>query len=80
MELRACFVVNRTSVKMTFGFADEIKDRTLLLSSESENRTWGSKIRKSIRGEWVFTLQQCTATRGMCGKPNLRAAQMEVNY
>lgn len=54
IELRSCFIVEKTAsktpVKLTFGSADGLKDRTLLLSSESENRTWGSKIRKSIRG------------------------------
>lgn len=43
IERRGCFIikqtVSKTPVKLTFGFADGLKDRTLLLSSESENRT-----------------------------------------
>lgn len=43
IELRGFFTVkkavSKTQVKLTFGLADGLKDRTLLLCSESENRT-----------------------------------------
>lgn len=47
--------VSKTAVKLTFGFADGLEDNNRVLSFESRNRTWGSKIRKSIRGEQCFT-------------------------
>lgn len=43
IELEACLIVKRTVSKtlvmLTFGIADGLKNRNLLLSFESENRT-----------------------------------------